>query len=59
MHFSHVSQFAFQIFVPMLIHQDVSLRRYVEHLITKTNRNCPRAHFPFNLPIFGDLCQHT
>jgi hypothetical protein len=21
-------------------------------------RNGPRAHFPFNLPIFGDLCQH-
>jgi hypothetical protein len=23
-----------------------------------TYRNCPRAHFPFNLPLFGDLCQH-
>jgi hypothetical protein len=23
-----------------------------------TNRNGPRAHFPFNLPLFGDLCQH-
>jgi hypothetical protein len=22
------------------------------------HRNCPMAHFPFNLPIFGDLCQH-
>jgi hypothetical protein len=22
------------------------------------NRNGPRAHFPFNLPLFGDLCQH-
>jgi hypothetical protein len=21
-------------------------------------RNGPRAHFPFNLPLFGDLCQH-
>jgi hypothetical protein len=21
-------------------------------------RNFPRAHFPFNLPLFGDLCQH-
>jgi hypothetical protein len=21
-------------------------------------RNVPRAHFPFNLPLFGDLCQH-
>jgi hypothetical protein len=21
-------------------------------------RNSPRAHFPFNLPLFGDLCQH-
>jgi hypothetical protein len=23
-----------------------------------TYRNCPRAHFPFNLPLLGDLCQH-
>jgi hypothetical protein len=23
-----------------------------------TYRNCPRAHFSFNLPLFGDLCQH-
>jgi hypothetical protein len=23
-----------------------------------TYRNGPRAHFPFNLPFFGDLCQH-
>jgi hypothetical protein len=23
-----------------------------------TYRNFPRAHFPFNLPLFGDLCQH-
>jgi hypothetical protein len=30
----------------------------VGHLITKTYRNGPRAHFPFNLPLFGDLCQH-
>jgi hypothetical protein len=22
------------------------------------NRNGPRAHFLFNLPLFGDLCQH-
>jgi hypothetical protein len=21
-------------------------------------RNGPRAHFPFHLPLFGDLCQH-
>jgi hypothetical protein len=21
-------------------------------------RNDPRAHFPFNLSLFGDLCQH-
>jgi hypothetical protein len=21
-------------------------------------RNGPSAHFPFNLPLFGDLCQH-
>jgi hypothetical protein len=21
-------------------------------------RNCPRAHFPFQSPLFGDLCQH-
>jgi hypothetical protein len=37
MHFSHVSQFANQIHVFMLIHQDVSPRQRVEHLITKTN----------------------
>jgi hypothetical protein len=29
------------------------------HLITKILRNGPRAHFPFNLPLFGDLCQHN
>jgi hypothetical protein len=23
-----------------------------------TYRNYPKAHFPFNLPLFGDLCQH-
>jgi hypothetical protein len=23
-----------------------------------TYRNYPRAYFPFNLPLFGDLCQH-
>ena len=23
-----------------------------------TYRDGPRAHFPFNLPLFGDLCQH-
>jgi hypothetical protein len=23
-----------------------------------TYRNCPGAHFRFNLPLFGDLCQH-
>jgi hypothetical protein len=23
-----------------------------------THRNGPRPHFPFNLPLFGDLCQH-
>jgi hypothetical protein len=23
-----------------------------------TYRNCPKAHFPFILPLFGDLCQH-
>jgi hypothetical protein len=23
-----------------------------------TYRNCLGAHFPFNLPLFGDLCQH-
>jgi hypothetical protein len=28
-------------------------------LITKILRNGPRAHFPFNLPFFGDLCQHN
>jgi hypothetical protein len=32
---------------------------YVGHLITKILRNGPRAHFPFNLPLFGDLCQHN
>jgi hypothetical protein len=31
----------------------------VGHLITKILIEiCPGAHFPFNLPIFGDLCQH-
>jgi hypothetical protein len=29
------------------------------HSITKILRNGPRAHFPFNLPLFGDLCQHN
>jgi hypothetical protein len=28
-------------------------------MITKILRNGPRAHFPFNLPLFGDLCQHN
>jgi hypothetical protein len=23
-----------------------------------TYRNCPMSPFPFNLPLFGDLCQH-
>jgi hypothetical protein len=36
----------------------VSSRWCVGHLITKTLRNGPRAYFPFNLPIFCDLCQH-
>jgi hypothetical protein len=27
------------------------------HSVTKILRNGPRAHFPFNLPLFGDLCQ--
>jgi hypothetical protein len=36
----------------------VSSKWWVGHLITKTLRNGPRAHFPFNLPLFGDLCQH-
>ena len=36
----------------------VSSKWCVGHLITKTLRNVPRAHFPFNLPLFGDLCQH-
>jgi hypothetical protein len=29
------------------------------HSITKILRNGPMAHFPFNLPLFGDLCQHN
>jgi hypothetical protein len=29
------------------------------HSITKILRNGPRAHFPFKLPLFGDLCQHN
>jgi hypothetical protein len=37
MHFFYVSQFALQIHVLMLIHQDVSERQCVVHLITKTN----------------------
>jgi hypothetical protein len=28
------------------------------HSITKILRNGPRAHFPFNLPLFGDLLSH-
>jgi hypothetical protein len=31
----------------------------LEHLITKTGKNGPIAHFPFNIPFFGDLCEHT
>ena len=34
------------------------LNHLCRHLITKILRNGPRAHFPFNLPLFGDLCQH-
>jgi hypothetical protein len=31
----------------------------VGHLITKTIiEMAQRAHFPFNLPLYGDLCQH-
>jgi hypothetical protein len=37
----------FQISVPMLIHQDVSSRQSVEHLITKQTRNGPKDTFPF------------
>jgi hypothetical protein len=29
------------------------------HSITKILRNGPTTHFPFNLPLFGDLCQHN
>jgi hypothetical protein len=28
-------------------------------LSPKHYRNGPKAHFPFNLPLFGDLCQHN
>jgi hypothetical protein len=31
----------------MLIQEDVSPKQRVEHLIIKTNRNGPMAHFPF------------
>jgi hypothetical protein len=47
MHFSHVSQFAFKIYVLMLIHQDVSLRQCVEHLITKTKQKWLKGTFLF------------
>jgi hypothetical protein len=49
MHFSYVSLFAFQISVPMLIHQDVSPRQCVEHLITKTKLKWSKDTFPFHL----------
>jgi hypothetical protein len=45
-----------------------ALFTYLAHMSSKqcvghsnyqnNNRNGPRAHFPFNLPLFGDLCQH-
>jgi hypothetical protein len=34
----------------------MNLKQCVGHLITKTFMEM--AHFPFNLPLFGDLCQH-
>ena len=35
----------------------LTLKHLCWHSITKILRNGPRAHFPFNLPLFGDLCQ--
>jgi hypothetical protein len=43
MHFSHVSQFAIQIHVLTVTHQDVSPRQCVEHLITKTLKKRPKV----------------
>jgi hypothetical protein len=37
----------------------VSSKWCVGQLITKILRIDPKTHFPFNLPLFGDLCQHT
>jgi hypothetical protein len=38
---------------------DSHLSTYVGPQSPKYFRNGPRAHFPFNLPLFGDLCQHN
>jgi hypothetical protein len=37
----------------------LTLKHLCWHSITKILRNGPGAHFPFNLPLFGDLCQHN
>jgi hypothetical protein len=49
MHFSYVSQFAFQIPMLMLIQEDVSPKQCVEHLITKKIEiaQCHISHLPF------------
>jgi hypothetical protein len=40
-----------------LVHKD-SIKMCWTSNHQNTYRNGPRAHFPFNLPLFGDLCQH-
>jgi hypothetical protein len=51
------SQFAFSLILSSYSQLYVRSKLCVRHLITKILRNGPRAHFPFNLPCFGDLCQ--
>jgi hypothetical protein len=51
------SEFAFQIYVPMLINKDVSPRKCVEHLITKTTRNGPMAHFSFKQELWFEKAE--
>ena len=44
----------------LFIHEHIfTFKPLCLHSITKILRNGPRAHFPFNLPPFGDLCQHN
>ena len=49
----------FMIFTLFIHVHKFTFRPLCLHSITKILRNGPRAHFPFNLPLFGDLCQHN